>query len=520
MILRTAALAAMLCAPLAAGATEVPPVIEQDTTWTAAGSPYTVANTTSVAEGVTLTLEPGVTVELAEGVDLFVFGEILAMGTESETVLFTGAPTDAEPERWGSVVFEESSAPAVYADVDDYQSGCMLEHCVFEYATRALRMGGASPYVHRCEFRHNLVEDSTDSTGGAAMVIRQGSTPRIRECHFHDNETTDPYVGGALYIHDAGPVIQDCVFEDNDSAYGGAISAELMYTPMVGNHFERNVSASEGGAVSLVSCSLGFYGNEVADNTSWWGDGGGVHVCVTCSPHSAPMMMDNTITGNVAQYHGAGGVGAAYMRVFSYNDVHHNLLVDEPADFAWHNAHTEDPEWVRNPSIPNNWWGISDSAAIDEFIFDGNDDDAYGTVDYEPIADGPIAGHETRVGITTRRIAYDAPTETMPTFLTLYNPGPAREVELLILLQVDELPPVVYGGDVDFPGAEQGTAGARLALPENTVFSTELLAPEYQVPEAFTYGQWHAAIFDASSLERIGDVSSARFDFSERGGES
>ena len=520
MIPRSIALAAALTAPWIAGATEVPPVVDQDTTWTAAGSPYTVANTTSVAEGVTLIVEPGVTVELAAEVDLFVFGEILAAGTAEEPVVFTGKPDGETSERWGSVVFEESSTPAVFAAVDDYQSGSLLEHCVFEYATRALRMGGASPYVNQCEFRFNLVSDGADYTGGAAMVIRQGSAPRIRDCHFHDNEAGDPYFGGALYIHDASPVIQDCLFEDNVSAYGGAISAELMYTPMVGNRFFANTSSSEGGAVSLVSCSLGFYGNEVTDNASWWADGGGVHVCVDCSPHSAPMMMDNTITGNVAHYSGAGGVGAAYIRAFAHNNVHDNLLVDEPSDFGWFNAHEEDPPWVRNPTIASNWWGTTDLDAIAAAVFDGHDDPLYGVVDYGPILDGPVSGGETRVGITTRRIAYDAAGETMPTFVTLYNPGPEREVELLILLQIDDLPPVVYRGDVGFEGAAPGDAGTVLTLPDNSVFTSQLLAPEYQVPDDFEYGQWHAALFDAATQERIGDVSTVRFDFTERGGES
>ncbi len=520
MILRSIVLVAALTAPLIAVATEVPPVIDQDTTWTADGSPYTVANTASVAEGVTLTVEPGVTVELAAEVDLFVFGEIVAAGTAEEPVVFTGKPDGEESERWGSMVFEESSTPAVFTAVDEYQSGSLLEHCVFEYATRAVRMGGASPYVNQCEFRYNLVTDGTDYTGGAAMVVRQGSAPRIRDCHFHDNEAADPYFGGALYIHDAAPVLQDCVFEANESAYGGAISAELMYSPMVGNHFEGNTTASEGGAVSLVSCSLGFYGNQVLGNTSWWADGGGVHVCVTCSPHSAPMMMDNTITDNVALYHGGGGVGAAYLRAFAYNAVHDNLLVDEPCDFAWHNAHVEDPDWVRNPDIANNWWGTTDLDAIEETIHDGADDPEVGTVTFEPVLDAPPVGGETRVGITTRRIAYEVAGETMPTFVTLYNPGPEREVELLILLQIDDLPPVVYGGDVGFEGAEAGDAGTRLTLPENSVFSNELLAPQYQVPDAFEYGTWYAAIFDAATLERIGEVSTARFDFTERGGES
>ena len=506
-----------LCVPGFAAATEIAAgPIESDTTWTAADSPYTASQTFSLSEEVVLTVDPGVTLELGDAVDFYVYGELRMLGTEDEPILVTGLDAGDGPQRWGSFVFEESCVSAEFEDVDEYVTGTIVEHVVFEYGTRALRIGGPSPYVHACEFSDNLVEDSPDSMGGPAIVVRQGSAPRIVDCHFHDNEAADPYWGGAIFVHNSAPVIQGNVFENNQSAYGGALVAELMYSPIVDNVFTGNGAAGEGGAVSMVSCSLAFLGNEVSDNESWWADGGGVHVCVDCSPHAAPMMLDNVIVGNRALYHGAGGVGAAYIRAFSHNELHDNTLVDEPSDFGWFNDY-DDPDWVRYPSIPNNWWGTTDTGAIEDAIHDGLDDSIYGIVDAEPFLDGPPERGVPRVLITTRRIEYDGPGETMPTFLTMYNPGAERMVDVAILLQVADMPPVPYRGSIGFPDAELSVDTWRLTLPEGVAFSAELLAPVYQIPEGLDHAVWHAAMFDAQTGERIGDVSSARFDFGERG---
>jgi len=500
-----------------AAATEVPAgPIEADTTWTLVDSPYTANHTFSLSEGVVLTVEPGVTLELGEAVDFFVYGELRMSGSEEEPIVVTGLDDGSGPARWGAFIFEESCVSAQFEHVDEYVGGTVLEHVVFEFGTRALRVGGPSPYIHACEFRLNLVDESPDSMGGPAIVVRQGSAPRIVDCHFHDNEAADPYWGGAIFVHDAAPVIQGNVFEDNQSAYGGALVVELMYSPIVDNVFTGNVAAGEGGAVSMVSSSLAFLGNEVSDNESWWADGGGVHVCVDCSPHAAPMMLDNVIVGNRALYHGAGGVGAAYIRAFSYNELHGNTMADEPSDFGWFNDY-DDPDWVRYPSIPNNWWGTTDLEAIGDAIHDGEDDSIYGIVDVDPILDGPPESGGARALITTRRIEYDGAGETMPTFLTLYNPGDERAVDVAILVQIGEMPPVPYLGPIGFPGAELSVETWRLILPEGVAFSTELQAPVYQVPEGVEYAVWHVVMFDAQSGERIGDVSSARCDFGERG---
>ena len=61
-----------------AHATDVGGIISADTTWTSAGSPYNIIADIQVADGVTLTIEPGVTVNNGQ---ILVWGTIYAIGT-------------------------------------------------------------------------------------------------------------------------------------------------------------------------------------------------------------------------------------------------------------------------------------------------------------------------------------------------------------------------------------------------------------------------------------------------------
>ena len=503
----------LLVAAGPAAAEDVPASIDADTTWSADGSPYRIAADAVVAPGITLTIDSGVAVELGEGVSLSIEGTLLARGTAEEIITIAGI----DGARWGSIVFEDSSGDAVYGGIDGYEGGSILEHCHVEGGTAAVQMLAASPLIRSCEFTGNAVDDPEQAVGGAALRILDGSAPRIRDCRFEGNEVGDPGWGGAIYARLSAPVIQDCLFEANRSSYGGAICFDNCHSPIVGNRFLDNEASGEGGAVSLYSSSPAFLDNVVEGNTSMWADGGGVHVCVDCRPHANPIVIENEIRGNQGLYHGAGGIGAAYLRVFRHNTVVNNTTQDEPSDLGWFNELLDEyPEWVTHPDLSNNWWGTTDLDAIEDAVFHGEDDPIYGVAQLEPVAEAPREAASRWAVVTCREIRYDTAGQEMAVYLTIYNPIEADvDVLLALALTYGDRVRIPYSGPVDLPGAAPTPAGHRLSLPARTVAFVELMRPEFDGDPGLGSGTWHVALVNAQTHEPLSEALSARFEIGE-----
>jgi len=96
----------------AAGPTYVYEDISTDTTWTEDGSPYILNESVSVLSGATLTIEPNVTVMVDPGNVLEIKGELVAIGTSAEPILFTANGT------WfWSGIYVDDSGSAVFSNV-------------------------------------------------------------------------------------------------------------------------------------------------------------------------------------------------------------------------------------------------------------------------------------------------------------------------------------------------------------------------------------------------------------------
>jgi hypothetical protein len=81
----------LLILPSVSQATDVGGIIDTDTVWDLAGSPYVITSSIQVAEGVSLTIEPGVVVSGSSAPwfdDIQVWGVFTAIGTEASHIVF------------------------------------------------------------------------------------------------------------------------------------------------------------------------------------------------------------------------------------------------------------------------------------------------------------------------------------------------------------------------------------------------------------------------------------------------
>jgi hypothetical protein len=81
-------------ASASAASTQVGGLITQDTTWTKANSPYQLTGPLGITSGVTLTVEPGVTVDL-NNYYIHVNGTLIAKGTSDQEITFDSHTPEA-----------------------------------------------------------------------------------------------------------------------------------------------------------------------------------------------------------------------------------------------------------------------------------------------------------------------------------------------------------------------------------------------------------------------------------------
>lgn len=170
--------------------------ITADTTWTAAGGPYSVTASITVNSGATLTIEPGTTVYLGSGVNLTVNngGRIVANGTETAPIRLSRTPGTSTS--WGGIVINGStSGPSPLTEIRNAhiefngstaihaQSGgeVELEAVTFgNTAVQYLSLDASSFRVFNCVFpsaatgaNFELVHGSGGiKTGGRAIFVR------------------------------------------------------------------------------------------------------------------------------------------------------------------------------------------------------------------------------------------------------------------------------------------------------------------------------------------------------------
>ena len=358
----------ILSVQLVTSQTQVSGGIYQNTTWTAAASPYIVTGSIVVFPQKTLTIEPGVeviftadnTFNTGNFQYLEVRGSLVAVGTDVNPILFTSSDTTAGFYNWmgirvkgsqgGSVTLDRfellNSWYGLHNDITEPGITYSFRNSIFKSNNYAIQLNADMVYEN-CIFRNNGV--------GQAAQIQYG-TLTATDCQFINNFcsftwsnginlTNCLFSGNTNNIIGSPGIVQGCTFLNNDFAFAESYGMQIN-----GCYFEgNNVGLDDSGAATVTNSV--FLNNGVAlkigDNTN---------------------VNNNEISNNTVGIQVRGfNPGSTF--------IENNLLCN---NMSYNLENLTD----KNFEVNLNCFCSNDSTTVEDLIYDGYDDITRGLVNY------------------------------------------------------------------------------------------------------------------------------------------
>lgn len=209
--------------------------ITTNTTWNVAGSPYQVTTDIDVNVGVTLTIQPGVTVEMGSGCEIDVRGTLIADGTPANPITFTSSSGSPWSGIWDRIYFGSGSNA----------SGCIVDNCDFEYADEGIYCYYADLDVTNSTFdtcdnglylydsENKLTNVSVTKSDEEGIESRYG-TLNMYDCYLNDND----YDGIYMYYGDGFSIDNSTI--TNHTGYDGIELDDTDYGYVNNTFFQNN----------------------------------------------------------------------------------------------------------------------------------------------------------------------------------------------------------------------------------------------------------------------------------------
>lgn len=341
IVLITTIITAIAAIPfsLAETGTNVSGIISSNTTWNQAGSPYSLTDNLGIKEGVILTIEQGVTVNI-NNYFIQVNGTLNARGSSSNPINLNG----------GRIIFTESSKNWT----EDNNSGSVIESANVNSAIQTY----SSPKIAGCNVYSILtIEGSSLITNN---VIKADVSVLLGSPLISGNEVINcqikTYLGKAAgYL----PIIS------NNRITGGGIAC-------YGGNGYGGYANITGNIVS--GCQTGIIGGDAIIEGNYVSDNGiGVEIL-------NGIIQNNTIVNNVIGLN----IPKQTAYVFGYGELNVTPIIAYNNIIGNSNTSIHSTVSKNDINATNNWWGTTDANAIDQSIYDSKNDFTLGTVNYIP----------------------------------------------------------------------------------------------------------------------------------------
>jgi hypothetical protein len=343
---------------LAQSGTNFSGTITTDTTWTSANSPYNFTGDVLVNNGVTLTIEPGVFVNQSN-YELTINGTLQAIGGSQNSIVFNG----------------DNSAEIVFSSfAEDWSqstgTGCIIENALI------------GPYM----VVYNSPEINNDTVYGRIVTNANAS---ISNCIIY---------GGLDIVGGQGTVSNNTVISPSETGLQGqgiiisgavnaTVSDNTITTCSEGITIDTENGLGVGNFTSLIE------GNLIAGNTY-----GIKIVAFSGGTILTPLIQNNTITSNIY---------GIYFASFPSGELTPTTIIENNiSDNSNYNVLSN---VTNDHSAANNWWGTTDSQAINHTIYDFKNDSNWGNFSFVPFLASPNTQAPTFVNASAGDGGYTVP---------------------------------------------------------------------------------------------------------------
>lgn len=312
--------------------------------WTLAGSPYLIQGAIMIANGTTLSIDPGVTVNFQGSYKFLVLGRLLAIGNVGDSITFTASNT---ANGWLGIRFDNTSAA---------NDTSKFVYCKLIYgkatATAPNNSGGGFYFdsFSKAIISHSRISNCSANFFGGGIYCNNSSKPSISNNLITNNTAA---AGGGIYCYNSSnPVISYNIITHNTATNnaGGGIYAYNTSSPTILNNTISYNNSGRGGGIFCISSSTTISNNIISYNQASNAlGGGGIY---TSGSGTSETISYNIISNNSTNSDG-GGMFCGSQTMISNNVISNNTSSNNGGGIYC---------FMGNPTIVNNT--ISNNTAL------------------------------------------------------------------------------------------------------------------------------------------------------------